>query len=63
MKLKNCTAQMSDTVNIQIIHSSEGINISKNYLHEVPVEKSSMPEAIAEGVWTVLKVQSVGNFY
>ena len=45
---------------IQIIHSGEGI--SKNYPHKVPWEQSNMPEAIAQGVWTVLKVLSVGNF-
>ena len=46
--------------NIQILHSSEGI--SKNYPHKVPLEQSNTPEAVAEGVWTVLKVPSVGNF-
>ena len=36
--------------------------ISKNYPHKVPLEQSNTPEAITEGVWTVLKIQSVGNF-
>ena len=45
-------------INIQIIHSSEGI--SRNYPHKVPLEQSNTPEAAAEGVWTVLKVPSVG---
>ena len=41
---------------IQIIHSSAGIR--KNYPHKVPLEQSNTPE----GVWTVSKVLSVGNF-
>ena len=47
-------------MNIQIIHNSECI--SKNDPHKVPLEQSNTPEAIAEGVWTILKVPSVGNF-
>ena len=42
------------------MHGSEGI--SKNSPHNVPLEQSNTPEALAEGVWTVLKVPSVGNF-
>ena len=34
---------------------------SKNYPHKVPLEQTNTPEAVAEGVWTVLKVPSVGN--
>ena len=49
-----------ETNYIQIIHISEGI--SKNYPQEVPLEQSGMTEAIAEGVWTVLKVPNMGNF-
>ena len=45
---------------IQIIHNSEGI--TKNFPHEVPLEQSNTPETVAEGVWTVLKVPSVGYF-
>ena len=36
--------------------------ISKNYPHEAPLEQFNTPEAIAEGVLTVWKVQSMGNF-
>ena len=55
--LFNCSLCKS----IQIIHSSEGIG--KNYPHKVPLEQSNTSKAIAEGVWTVSKVPSVGNFY
>ena len=55
-----CFADVYMMIIIQIKHSSEGI--SKNYPHKVPLEQSNTPEAIAEGAWTVLKVQSVGNF-
>ena len=51
---------LSCQYSIQIIHSSEVI--SKNYPHKVPLEQSNTPKAVAEGVWTVLKVPSVGNF-